>query len=276
MKTWFERWAGAFLVFSFVWPAAGDTARLVKQLATRKAERAASQLADMGKDALDALKEALAHRKWQIRYWAAYALAYNKAAKEGGAVDALKPVLADGKRRVGLRAAMALIRLGERSVLPFARGEAKSPKAHRRAEAVAALAVSGDASVVPALVEAVGDSHGKVRYWALIGLAELGGKDALAHGLKHARDRNPEVQTGAIEVLGAHGKESGEVEDLLVELLKGRSPLVRERAAAVLSRIGTKRSLGALRKARDKDRSAAVRSMADAAVVEIMKRIKKG
>ena len=255
---------------------AEEAQQLVRQLNGRHAEKAASRLADLGKDALAALKEALASKKWQVRYWAAYALAYSKAAKEGGGIEALKPLLGDKKRRVGLRAAMALFRLGDKSGLSFAKQESGSDKKDRRAEAFAALASSGDVELVPQLKGALSDRHPKVRYWALLGLRDLAGADALSLGLQYAKDRSPDVQTAAMEILSAQGKGKPEVERVLIGLLASKAASVRQQSASVLARIGTKAALGALRKVRDGDRSGDVRSVAEAAVVEIMKRLKNG
>ena len=256
--------------------AAQDATELVRGLNGRHAEKVASQLADMGKDALAAIKEGLTSKKWPIRYWAAYAMAYSKAAKEGGGIEALRPLLADRMKRVGLRAAMALFRLGDKGGLELAKEEAKSRKAHRRAEAFAALASSGDAELVPQLKDALNDRHPKVRYWALLGLRDLAGPGALPLGLQYAKDRNAEVQTAAMEILSAQGKGDAVVEKALIALLAAKAAPVRQQAAAVLARIGTKGALAALRKVRDGDRSGDVRSVAEAAVVEIMKRIKNG
>lgn len=256
-------------------PGAEEATRLVKQLAGRRAEKVASQLADMGKDALQAIKEGLQHRKWQIRYWAAYALAYSKAAKDGGGVEALKPLLDDKDQRVQLRGAMALARLGDKSGLDKAREAVKSRKAHIRAEALAALASSGDAEVVPTLKDALSDSNAKVRYWALLGLRDLGGAEALPTGLRFVKDKNAEVQTAALEILGAQGKGDPKVEDAVLALLSSKAALVRQQAASVLARLGSKKSLPQLRKVRDGDRSSEVKSVAEAAVVEISKRLKK-
>lgn len=264
--------AVAFCAFFSTARAGDEYARLVRKLASRTAEKVASQLADAGKEALAALKDGLAHRNWKIRYWAAYAMAYSKAAKDGGGVDALKPLLQDKRRRVQLRAAMALARLGDKSGLALAKERAKSSKAHLRAEALAALAASGDAEVVPLLKEALADSNAKVRYWALLGLRDLGGEAALETGFKFAKDRNAEVQTAALEIIAAHGKGKPETQEVLIGLLSSRAAIVRQQAASVLARIGTKKAVVALRKVRDKDKNAAVRDVADAAVVEILKR----
>ena len=252
--------------------AADDNARLVRKLATRNAEKIASQLADQGKEALPAIKDGLAHRNWKIRYWAAYAMAYSKAAKDSGGVEALRPLLQDKRRRVQLRAAMAMAHLGDKSGLEKAKAHAKSGKAHLRAEAMAALAASGDAEVVPLFKEALNDGNAKVRYWALLGLRDLGGEGALELGFKYAKDRNAEVQTAALEIVGAHGKGKPETQEVLIGLLASRAALVRQQACSVLARIGTTKAIVALRKVRDKDRNQAVRDVADAAVVEILKR----
>lgn len=251
-----------------------EVGKLIRQLKTARAEKAASRLADMGKDALDGLLAALQNKHWKVRYWAAYALAYSKASKDGGALEALKALLSDRKQRVRLRAAMALAKLGDKSGLDLAREHAGGEKAHLRAEAVAALAASGDAAVVPQLKKALEDSADKVRYWALIGLRDLAGAEALALGLKHLSDRSDEVKMAAMEVLGSAGKDSAEAEDSLLKLLSARKAAVRQYAASVLARIGGKRSLSALRKVREGDRASFVRDTADAAVVEIMKRLK--
>lgn len=263
------------LVFATPALAGASVATLIRQLQTRKAEKAASQLADLGKESMEALLEALRSRSWKVRYWAAYAIAYNKSARDGGAVEALKRLLQDRKKRVRLRAAMALARLGDKSGLAVAQDFLKHRKAHLRAEAVAALGASGDVQVVPRLKEALGDSSGKVRYWALIGLRDLVPSEALALGLKYISDEDADVKMAAMELLGAGGADNAEAEDALIRLLSHRKPRVRQYAVSVLARIGGKRSLGPLRKVRDSDRKAFVRDTADAAVVEVTKRMKR-
>jgi HEAT repeat protein len=256
------------------WADARLVKKLVRDLRGRSAEKAASKLADLGKESLEALVAAVKNRSWKVRYWAAYALGYSKAAKEGGGVDALKPLLQDRDLRVGLRAAMALGKLGDKGGVELARGHLKSAKGEVRAEALAALAASGDAEVVPQLKEALGDSHPKVRYWALLGLRDLAGKEALAIGIKHVGDPNPEVRMAAMEVLGAAGADNEEAEAALLKMLSAREAPVRQYAASVLARVGGKKALGPLRKARESDKAGFVRDTADAAVVEITKRLK--
>lgn len=264
------------VTLGLVLPALADTAQvkaLLRQLKGGKAEKAASQLADLGKEALEELLLALRNKNWKIRYWAAYALAYSKAAKEGGGVDALKPMLEDRDARVRLRAAMALAKLGDKSGLPLARENRRHRRAEVRAEALAALAASGDPEVVPQLKEGLEDSSPKVRYWALIGLRDLAGAEALALGLKHLSDRSAEVKMAAMEVLGSAGKGNPEAEAAAIKVLGDKRGQVRQYAASVLARIGGKKAIVALRKLRDTDRAEFVRDTADAAVVEITKRL---
>jgi HEAT repeat protein len=253
---------------------AATARRLIRQLAGRKAEKAASQLADLGKEALEPLLKALQHRSWKIRYWAAYALAYNKEARDGGAIEALKALFSDRKLRVRLRAAMALAKLGDKSGLDLAREHLKSPRGYLRAEAVAALAASADAAVVPALKESLKDTEPRVRYWALIGLRDLAGAEALPLGLQYLNDPSEEVKMAAMEVLGSAGKDSAEAEAALLKLLDARRASVRQYAVSVLARIAGKNALGPLRKVRDSDRNPDVRATADAAVVEVSRRLK--
>lgn len=275
-----KRWFGLVIILGLVAPALPARAsvprkikRLIGKLRGRRAERVASQLADLGKDAHEGLLGALKNRRWKIRYWAAYALAYSKGAKESGAVEALRKLLEDRKRRVRLRAAMALAHLGDKTGLEVARKYLDHRRARLRAEAVAALAVSKSRDVVGALRKALSDRSANVRYWALIGLRDHASvEDALSMGLKYLKDRSRKVKTAAMEVLSQAGVGHPEAEKALLGQLKSRHWRIRRYAASVLARIGTRRSLSALRHARDGDRDRDVRATADAAVVEILKR----
>jgi HEAT repeat protein len=264
------------VTLGLVLPAAADTAqvkKLLRQLQGGKAEKAASQLADLGQEALQELLPALRNKNWKVRYWAAYAVAYSKAAKEGGGVEALKPLLEDRDLRVRLRAAMALAKLGDKRGLPLARESRRHRRAEIRAEALAALAATADPQVKPLLQEGLEDSSPKVRYWALIGLRDLAGEEALAVGLKHLLDPSAEVKMAAMEVLGSAGKGRPDAEAALIRVLADKRGQVRQYAASVLARIGARKAIAALRKLRDSDRAAYVRDTADAAVVEITRRL---
>jgi HEAT repeat protein len=254
--------------------ASSQVKKLLRELKGRKAEKAASQLADLGAEALPATFTALKNKNWKIRYWAAYAVAYSKAAKESGGVEALKPLLEDRNPLVALRGAMALAKLGDKSGLALAKENLKSGKAELRAEALAALAAGGDAEVVPQLKEALQDSSPKVRFWALLGLRDLAGKEAVEIAMKYLSDSDGEVKRAALDVLGSGGAGNPEVEGALIKLLVGGEATTRQAVAAVLARVGSKKALAPLRKLRETDRAAFVRDTADAAVVEITKRLK--
>ena len=123
-----KRWLRSLIVLALLVPAlpvqaevTSQVKKLIRGLRGRKAARVASQLADLGKKAHEGLVDALANRRWKVRYWAAYALAYSKGAKDAGAPAALRKLLEDRKPRVRIRAAMALARLGDPSALEVAR-----------------------------------------------------------------------------------------------------------------------------------------------------------
>lgn len=103
-----------------------------------------------------------------------------------------------------------------------------------RAYAAWALSESGESRVVPALMRAARDPHWRVRMHAVYGL-ELGGKNAVTTLIELLQDPYWQVRIGALDALTTIGDDRAI--GPLRALQQDRHPLVREEAAAALSKL---------------------------------------
>jgi HEAT repeat protein len=167
----------------------------------QQAERALSQLATWGPEALGALEDRLSHPDAEVRWWAVRALA---EVQDEHVPELLVRALSDSDQSVrwcaglalrthpSLQASLALIGMLAESdpltrrlagdalvaigsqVVPQLLDTMQRGDQLMRIEAVRALAKIGDQSTIPALFEALDDSSALIEYWASEGLEKMG------------------------------------------------------------------------------------------------------
>jgi HEAT repeat protein len=167
----------------------------------QQAERALSQLATWGPEALGALEDRLSHPDAEVRWWVVRALA---EVQDEHVPELLVRALSDSDQSVrwcaglalrthpSLQASLALIGMlaetdpltrrlaGDalvaigNQVVPQLLDTMQRGDQLMRIEAVRALAKIGDQSTIPALFDALDDSSALIEYWASEGLEKMG------------------------------------------------------------------------------------------------------
>jgi HEAT repeat protein len=137
----------------------------------------------------------------QVRQYAAYLLGQTKNPR---AIQPLIEALADFDKSVREQATLALSSIGKAAIeqLTAAMKEKKWETRYRAAEALGKIA---DESVVQPLIKALKDNRDHVRYMAAKGLRELGDSDAIEPMIILIKDENRYVRMMAATVLGTIG-----------------------------------------------------------------------
>jgi HEAT repeat protein len=121
-------------------------------------------------------------------------------------------------------------------------GNLKSEKSDERAQAAAALGELGPlaAPAVTALVKALGDKSLDVQHEALMSLGNIGPAARAAVPELVALLKSPEsarLHTGAVDALGAIGRDSMAAAPVLFNLVRGKNPELATSAGLALTRI---------------------------------------
>lgn len=265
---------------------------------------AADALGDLGPKAapaVTALTKALKAEDTALRWHAARSLGEVGVAA-APAADALVAVLSDADARVRANAARSLGQLGagaSRAVPALVKATTDSEPLVRRAAVHALLELKPDKKlisdlvvklledphpsvVLPALATLSENPQGavpiliaalkseKARYWATVGLTELGVKAAPAVSALTGvlTDNRPQVRMHAALALGEIGPQAHSAADGLIKALEDEQMSVRYAAAYALGRIGKKESLAALETAA-KSEDVMLKLLASVALAEI-------
>jgi HEAT repeat protein len=174
------------------------------------------------------------------RAWAAYQLMEIKAAES---VEALGAALRDESAKVREAAADALATIGKPAVGQMI-AATTLPDPEVRMTAIRGLALAGDSSAVPTLIQLLKDESLEVRRAAIRALVKVGDKGAIEPLIEKLGDEDKDIITHAKMALFHMGSESVEA---LAAALKHKDLKVRLNAIEVLGLIGDARAVPALR-----------------------------
>jgi HEAT repeat protein len=252
-----ERYAAADALADLGPQAAEATTQLVGALDSRDAElrwRAARALGLIGNaKGIAGLVKHAADENAMVRAQSIYALGRLRA-EDQAALTAVVARLTDPDAMVRRAATGALlnIKADRNRVIPLvikaledADPAVVMPALHTLAE--------GGASVVPALVEALG--HKEARYWASLVLAEIGpaAKDAAPALAKILSDERPEVRLEALVALGEIGPDAKVAVPAAIKALDDKEVSVQYAAVYALGQIEDPSAAEALAKAAKSD-----------------------
>jgi HEAT repeat protein len=201
--------------------------------------RAAAALAKIGTPAVPALIQALKDESWVVRQVAAWVLG------EIGDPQAVPALLQAHKDDWYVRKAVeeALEKIGLPAV-PALMEALKDENGDVRYAAALALGKIGDPQAVPALIEALKDKEGDARVIAIVAkaLAKIGDPQAipaLLEALNDEKRRARRVMSAPLEEIG----DPQEVLPDLLEVLEDRDKNVRWVAAEALGKVGDRQAL---------------------------------